>query len=141
MLKSIIGEQLWAEMTEVQKVEAVCSGRATLKQLTSAEPSNQLRNVCREFLARTDASLEDISLDTDTGKRPAEKANPRLRDKVLKTTPPNNKKKTHRPRKPKQRFGLPEGGTDEDYACTLLCQPSTDAVAHRLVQRGRVRAR
>lgn len=57
MSKSIIGEQIWAEMTEVQKAEAVRSGRATLKQLTEGllDGSDELRHACREYLAHTDA--------------------------------------------------------------------------------------
>ena len=108
MSNSIIGEQIWAEMTGVQKAEAVRSGRATLKQLTEGllDGSDELRNACREYLAHTDASPEDISLDTDAGKSRSEETD--LRDKVLKKrSPSKRKKKVLRTRKPKPRFGLP----------------------------------
>ena len=58
MSKSI-GDQVWAEMTEGQKVEAVFAGHATLKQMSEGllDGSEQLRNACREYLAETDASF------------------------------------------------------------------------------------
>jgi hypothetical protein len=114
MSKSIIGEQIWAKGTEVQKTETVRSGRATLKQLTETLPdgSDELRNACREYLAHTDASLEDISLDPDAGKDPSEETDPRLPPKVLKKrSSSKRKKKVLSTRKPKPRFGLPEGFT------------------------------
>jgi hypothetical protein len=114
MLKSIIGEQLWPEMTEVQKAEAVRSGRATLKQLTEGllDGSDELRNICREFLAQTDVSLEDIALDSDVHKKPSVKTDPKLTVKPLKKRS-NSKARHHiaRSRNTKQRFGLPQGFT------------------------------
>lgn len=120
MSKSIIGEQLWAEMIKVQKAEAVRSGRATLKQLTEGllDGSDELRNACREHLAHTDASLEDISLDPDAGKNPSEETDPRLQDKVLKKrSSSKRKKKVLSTRKPGPRFGLPEGFTPRLKQC------------------------
>jgi len=109
MSKSIIGEQLWAEMTEVQKADAVRNGRATLKQLTDGllDGSNELRNVCREYLAHADSSLAEISLDRDPLKHTSEKTYTRF-DKGLKKRSSSNKK-VLKTRNPKQRFGLPEG--------------------------------
>jgi hypothetical protein len=126
MSKSIIGEQLWAEMTEVQRAEAVRSGRATLKQLTEGllDGSDELRNDCREYLAHTDASLEDISLDTDARKNLSEETDPRL-DKVLKKrSSSKKKKKVLRTRKPKPRFGLPKGFTPrlQKYGRSVLLE-------------------
>jgi hypothetical protein len=65
-----------------------------------------LRNVCREFLARTDASLEDISLDTDTGKRPAEKANPRAPGQGSKKNSSEQQEKNSPPEKAEAAFWL-----------------------------------
>ncbi|MGI8896992.1 MAG: hypothetical protein ACR2IB_01240 [Pyrinomonadaceae bacterium] len=113
MSKSIIGEKMWAEGTEVQKAETVRSGRATLKQLAEGllAGSDELRSACREHLAHTDASLEDISLDPNAWKNRSEETDPRLRDKVLKKRSPSKRKKQVLARKPKPRFGLPEGFT------------------------------
>ena len=100
MSKSIIGEQIWAETTEVQKAEAVRSGRETLKQLSEGllDGSDELRHACREYLAHTDA-----------GKNPSEETDPRL-DKVLKKrTSSKRKRKVLSMKKPKPRFGLPQG--------------------------------
>lgn len=111
MSKSIIGEQLWAEMTEVQKAEAVRNGRATLKQLTGGllDGSEELRNVCREYLAHIDASLDDISVGTVGGQNSSDETVPRL-DRVLrKRSSLKRRKKVLATKKPKSRFGLPEG--------------------------------
>ena len=110
MSKSIIGEQLWAEMTEVQKAETVRNGRATLKQLTEGllDGSDELRKHCREYLAHTDSSLEDISLDTDPRQDLSAETLSKL-DSVIKKGTSSKKKKNPQPKKPKPRFGLPEG--------------------------------
>jgi hypothetical protein len=62
MSKSIIGDHLWAEMTEGQKVETVFAGHATLKQMSEGllDGSAQLRNACREYLAETSPSFENL---------------------------------------------------------------------------------
>ncbi len=115
MSKSIIGEQVWTELTEVQKAEAVRSGRATLKQLTEGllDVSDELRNACREYLALT-----------DTGKNPSKETDPRL-DKVLKKrSSSKRRKKVLSTRKPKPRFGLPEGFTPrlQQYGRSVLLE-------------------
>ncbi len=111
MSKSIIGEQLWAEMTEVQKVEAVRRGSATLKHLTEGllDGSDELRNACRECLAHIDPSLEDIYLDAAAGKVPFEKINPGFDKVIKKRSSSKKKKKIFNRRDPKSRFGLPDG--------------------------------
>ena len=65
MSKSIIGDEFWAEMTEGQKVEAVFTGHATLKQMSEGllDGSDDLRNACREFLAHTDPSFENLVVE------------------------------------------------------------------------------
>lgn len=67
MLKSVIGDGLWAEMSEGEKVVAVLRGQATLKQLSEGllDGSEQLRNACREFLAETDTSFENLPVDSE----------------------------------------------------------------------------
>jgi hypothetical protein len=111
MSKSITGEQLWAEMTEVQKADAVRNGRATLKQLTEGllDGSEELRNACREYLSHIDASLDDISFVTVGGNNRSDEAVTR-RDRILKKrSSPKRRKKVLTTKKPKTRFGLPEG--------------------------------
>lgn len=112
MSQSIIGEQLWAEMTEAQKAEAVRSGRATLKQMTEGllDGSDDLRNACRDFLAHTDDTLEDISIPHSTIVIPPTEM---PRETTARTPKRRRRAKTKRrvprPSKAKQRFGLPEG--------------------------------
>jgi|GEM_PF-1208612 len=67
MLKSAIGDRLWAEMSEGEKVVAVLRGQATLKQLSEGllDGSEQLRHACREFLAETDTSFENLPVDSE----------------------------------------------------------------------------
>jgi hypothetical protein len=67
MLKSVIGDRLWAEMSEGEKIVAVLRGQATLKQLSEGllDGSEQLRNACREFLAETDTSFENLPVDSE----------------------------------------------------------------------------
>ncbi len=67
MSKSLISDQSWAQMTEGQKVGAVLAGHATLKQLSEGllDGSEQLRNACREFLADTDPSFEDVPVEPE----------------------------------------------------------------------------
>ena len=105
MSKSLISDQSWAQMTEGQKVAAVLAGHATLKQLSEGllDGSDQLRNACREFLAETDPSFEDLPL------------NPGQSDKLPSSSGnhfPQSATTRIRHRKPalpgKHRFGLPD---------------------------------
>jgi hypothetical protein len=61
MERSIIGDQVWAELTEAQKIDAVVAGRATLKQMSEGllDGSEALRNACRAYLAET-TSFDDL---------------------------------------------------------------------------------
>jgi hypothetical protein len=101
MSKSIIGEQVWAEMTEVQKAEAVHSGHVPLKHLTEGllDSSNELRDAGRQYLAPTDASLR-ASPETAAVKSSSAETDSRL-NKVPR------RRQLSRGKKP--RFGLPEG--------------------------------
>lgn len=110
MSKSIVGDQVWAEMTEGQKVDAVFAGHATLKQMSEGllDGSEQLRNACREYLAETSPSFENLPLDPDEPGNPEE----RTSNSPPCESPPRpltikRIRLTHEPSK--QRFGLPEG--------------------------------
>jgi hypothetical protein len=110
MSKSI-GDQVWAEMTEGQKVEAVFAGHATLKQMSEGllDGSDQLRNACREYLAETSASFENLPTDPITPNQPDQTL-----EHTSNLTPtkslPRRTTKTRIPHETlKQRFGLPEG--------------------------------
>ncbi|HEY8184686.1 MAG TPA: hypothetical protein VIF64_01385 [Pyrinomonadaceae bacterium] len=109
MSKSIIGDHSWAGMTEGQKIEAVQRGHATLKQLSEGllDGSERLRDSCREFLADTDPSFENLPVNpeqrnasnesitwpnTVVPQQRATKVTGRASDQVFKP-----------------RFGLPEG--------------------------------
>jgi len=107
MSKSIVGDQGWAEMTEGQKVEAVLTGRATLKQMSEGllNGSDQLRNACREFLAEAGPSFENLSAGPEQQSSPND-----LTNAALNPVFPQPRITTARNRTPPpaQRFGLPE---------------------------------
>lgn len=128
MSKSI-GDQVWAEMTEGQKVEAVFAGHATLKQMSEGllDGSDQLRNACREYLAETSASFENLPTN------PADPIAPDEPDQGLEhtgnSTPteslPRRITKNRTPQETlKQRFGLPEGFVPrlQRYARSVLLE-------------------
>ena len=110
MSKSIIGDEFWAEMTEGQKVEAVFTGHATLKQMSEGllDGSEKLRNACRESLAETGPSFANLPVDPEQQRSPEEttSASPTvgLRQRRLAKTRIRQSAPTF-----KQRFGLPEG--------------------------------
>ena len=105
MSKSI-GDQLWAELTEGQKVEAVFAGHATLKQMSEGllDGSDQLRNACREYLAETSPSFENLLIEPDAPDKPEEQTSRRVESPPRRVTKPRLMPETC-----KQRFGLPEG--------------------------------
>ena len=108
MSKSIVGDQVWAELTEGQKVEAVLTGRATLKQMSDGllDGSDQLRDACRKFLAGAGPSFENLPVNPEQQNSPNESTNPSL-------NPVFSQRRITRARNrtplPAQRFGLPEG--------------------------------
>jgi len=109
MSKAIIGDQLWAEMTEGQKTEAVFTGHATLKQMSEGllDGSYQLRNACREFLADTGPSFENLPVDPEPHSSTDESTSA-----SLDTSFPQRRIKARTRASTqilKQRFGLPEG--------------------------------
>jgi len=111
MSNGSIGDQLWAEMTDGQKIEAVYQGHATLKQLSEGllDGSNDLRNVCREFLAHTDPSFENLAVDDGQLDSLAD-ALVLAAQKLGSTTRPTIKRNSRaNVSATKQRFGLPQG--------------------------------
>ena len=104
MSKAIVGDHLWAEMTEDQKIDAVITGRATLKLMSEGllDGSEKLRRACQDSLAHLAPSLEnlavdvqDASPDTNVVAEPAKRSQRSTRKKKARKTP-------------RQRFGLPD---------------------------------
>jgi hypothetical protein len=110
MSKSITGDNWWAEMTEGQKIEAVLTGHATLKQMSEGllDGSEQLRNACREFLADTGPSFENLPVDPEQHSSTDESTSLALNAGFPERRTP---RVTTRAQNQiiKQRFGLPEG--------------------------------
>ena len=107
MSKAIVPDQLWAEMTEEQKIDAVVTGRATLKQMSQGllDGSEKLRRACQDSLAHLPPSLENLAVETLDSIEPAA---PETQGQALSSPSPQFKKRSKKlaPRKP--RFGLPE---------------------------------
>jgi len=113
MSKSI-GDQVWAEMTEGQKVEAVFAGHATLKQMSEGllDGSDQLRKACREYLAETSPSFENLPTDPPDRLAPdgSGHAQPHASSGKSSESLPQRINKSRVPHETlKPRFGLPEG--------------------------------
>jgi hypothetical protein len=110
MSKSITGDQFWAEMTEGQKVAAVFTGHATLKQMSEGllDGSEQLRNACREFLADTGPSFENLPVDPEQQSNEDEtpSVSPAADHQQRRIAKTSTRQSRHTL---KQRFGLPEG--------------------------------
>jgi len=104
MSKEIVGDHLWAEMTEDEKIDAVITGRATLTQMSEGllDGSEKLRRACQDSLAHLAPSLDNLAVDiapdsTDRSviaKRSSSQPRPTRKKRPKKT--------------PMQRFGLPE---------------------------------
>jgi hypothetical protein len=124
MLKSVIGEGLWAELSEGEKVVAVLRGQATLKQLSEGllDGSEQLRDACREFLAETDTSFENLPVGLEPHDASESTTNASLAANTVAHTTVNSghpdelvqlriTKRSARPvaQHLKPRFGLPDG--------------------------------
>jgi hypothetical protein len=112
MSEQIIGDYLWAEMTDGQKLEAVLSGRATLQQVNQGllDGSEALRSACQTVLARA-AAFESLPAEAEAeelhelAEALTEVARKRKADVPDETSPA----KRTTPHAAKQRFGLPEG--------------------------------
>lgn len=124
MSRSIIGDQLWADLTEVQRVDAVCQGHATLKQMSEGllDGPNELRNACRTFLSHTAATFQDIPTVADrTNQLLSELAN-ELQDERKRRRSPKIEIPVRKVRTAKPRFGLPKGfvPSPERYGRSIL---------------------
>lgn len=108
MSKSLISDQAWADMSEAQKVTAVVSGHASLKQMSEGllDGSGELRNACREILAHTGPAFENLPVDQEE---------PESSLATTDTSPHTVSshrvtwKPQHAAANCKTRFGLPEG--------------------------------
>jgi hypothetical protein len=108
MSKLIIDDQFWAEMTEGRKIDAVITGHATLKQMSEGllDGSDQLRHACREYLADTGLSFDNLPLDQPTD--PETSSNNSAQSELVQSE--TIKTKTGLAQHgAKQRFGLPDG--------------------------------
>ena len=94
-------------MAEAQKIAAVFVGHATLKQMSEGllDGSEQLRNACREILAHTGPTFENLPLDDEPPESSPETINAPPSDSPQRL---DDKSQTHFP-PIKNRFGLPDG--------------------------------
>ena len=103
MSKAIVGDQLWAEMTDDQKIDTVISGHATIKQMSEGllDGSERLRRACQDSLAHLAPSFENLAVELQPEVPPA--ANCKI--KFLRVS---RQKKLKKSAARKHRFGLPE---------------------------------
>ena len=115
MSEQIIGDYLWAEMTDGQKLDAVLNGRATLKQISEGllDGSDALRGACQHFLAYSGASFENFPAGAEAeGLNELAEALTKAARKQKASAPHEtriSKRASRASRAAKQRFGLPEG--------------------------------
>ncbi|HWN08457.1 MAG TPA: hypothetical protein VNO50_04145 [Pyrinomonadaceae bacterium] len=111
MSSGSIGDHLWAEMTDGQKVEAVYKGQATLKQMSEGllDGSDDLRKACREILAHTDPSFENLVVDDGHLDSLADALALAAQKLGSKTRPTTKRNSQTAKASSKQRFGLPHG--------------------------------
>lgn len=126
MSKTIIDEQLGAEVARLQNVAAIDSVGASLNHLTAVllNGSDEFRNAYREYPAHTAASPEDTSLDIDAVKHSSAETNGRPDKALSRRRLRNRKKRIVNRKKPKPRFGLPEGfkRRSQPYGRTVLLE-------------------
>src|SRR6476646_10125718 len=113
MSEQTIGDDLWAEMTDGQKLEAVVNGRANLKQISAGllDGSEALRSVCQDFLAHTGSSFENFSGAAEVRglNELAETLSQAARKQKAHGVNQTISGKRAGAHAAKQRFGLPEG--------------------------------
>jgi hypothetical protein len=112
MSKVLIGDELWAEMTEGQKVDAVLRGDATLTQMREIllAGSGKLRDACQDFLTNGDLSIENLAnLRGDSGQITSAEIPSVAQNQSVR--PHRIVRPKNRPSSPavKQKFGLPKG--------------------------------
>ena len=105
MSKAIVPDQLWAEMTDEQRIDAVVTGRATLKQMSQGllDGSEKLRRACQDSLAHLPPSLENLAVET-----PQEIETTVAHTERPPLSLPRSQKRTKKLVVRKPRFGLPE---------------------------------
>ena len=110
MSEQIIGDDLWAEMTDGQKLDAVVNGRATFRQISAGlvDGSEALRSACQHFLPRTDQNFP-ARTEAEGLNELAEILTEVARKQKAQAQPQAHPKKRATPHAAKQRFGLPEG--------------------------------
>ena len=110
MSEQIIGDDLWAEMTDGQKLDAVVNGRATFKQISAGlvDGSEVLRNACQHFLPRAD-EIFPAQTEAEGLNELAEILTEVARKQKAQAQLQANPKKRATPHSARQRFGLPEG--------------------------------
>jgi hypothetical protein len=104
MSKAIVPDQLWAEMTDEQKIDAVVTGRATLKQMSQGllDGSERLRRACQDSLVHVPPSLENLAVESPPENKPDV-------DPVKFSLPsPARQRQSKKLNTRKPRFGLPE---------------------------------
>jgi hypothetical protein len=111
MSESIIGDDSWDRMTEVEKTAVVVQGRATLRHLTEGllDGPEQLRNACRDFLISTGTSLEGLPIESQPAIRRPRRRKSTGRSSSKTSRAVKVKTRRSRIRTSKQRFGLPNG--------------------------------
>ena len=108
MSRSATSDELWAEFTDAQRIEAVREGRATLKQLVQGllDGSDDLGATCRSFLSRIDGSLQSLLTETEATSEHQEVGSVSVKDRT--PSAPNGRRK--------RRQGLPQGYEHRPYA-------------------------
>lgn len=108
MSKSLISDQFWVRMTEAQKIAAVFAGQATLNQMSEGllDGSEQLRSACREFLAETGSSFDNLPDPEQPSDPPLSPSHAQTVSSRRAKTKTSSRNPTHTFR---QRFGLPDG--------------------------------
>lgn len=112
MSKSLIGDQLWAEMTEGQKVDAVLRGDATLTQMREIllDSSGKLRDECQDFLVNGDLSIENLAnLTGDSGETSSTEVSSVAQNQNVRPHRIIRQKNRPSTAAVKQKFGLPKG--------------------------------
>lgn len=111
MSNETIGDHFWAEMAEGQKVDAVYQGQATLKQMSEGllDGSADLRNACREVLAQTDQSFENLVVEDNQLSSLADALTLAAENRGPGTLRLSKRSSRIAKATPKQRFGLPQG--------------------------------
>jgi len=113
MSEQIIGDHLWDEMTDGQRLEAVLAGRVTLKQISEGllDGSPSLRSACEQILAHARQTFKDFSAGTEAEvlNERAQALTDAARQQRAQARQQVSTAKRAGPQVAKQRFGLPEG--------------------------------